>query len=328
MLKIAGIVLLFVLAYFLGPQVEPPRVSQKLPVVASNLIELQKAIDQKEASNTKIKTNNAAKIVWFDSIPKKTKYSILYLHGWSASSEEGAPLHVTLGKKYGANVYLPRLAGHGLVEEEALLGITATELLNSALEAFAVAKQLGEKVIIMGTSTGGTLALYLAATQKDIAALLLYSPNIELHDPSAKLLSGPWGVQIAEAITGDEYYQYEADSLKKSYWSTKYKVEALGELQSLMDETMQPKTFAKVKQPTFVGYYYKNEKEKDEVVSIEALLEMYDQLGVPADKKRKVAFPEAKNHVITSYITSKDIESVTKETILFLEEVLQLKVKS
>lgn len=325
-LKIVLIVfLLLVGAYFLGPKVARPRLSKKLPKVSADLLALQKSIDEKEATNLKIKPNNESKIIWYDSIPKKTKYALVYLHGWSASHEEGAPLHQQLAKRYGANVYLPRLAGHGLIEDEPMLTLTATEFLESAKEAFAIAKQLGDKVIIMGTSTGGSLALRIASMQTDIAALLLYSPNIELYDSSAKLISGPWGVELAKAVMGDDYYEYEADTLKQKFWTTKYRIEALAQLQVLMDETMNTETFAKVKQPTFVGYYYKNEEEQDKVVSVDALLEMYEELGVAKKFKRLVAFSEVENHVMTSYITSKDIGSVEKETIAFLEQVVKLK---
>lgn len=321
------LVLLLVVVYFLGPKVEKPDLSTVLPEISNNLGILENTIKQNEDAIANIKLDNESRIVWYDSIPKKTEYAFVYLHGWSASHEEGAPLHEQLGKRYGANVYLPRLAGHGLYEDEAMLNLTATELFNSAKEALAVAKQLGKKVIVMGTSTGGTLALYLAYQHPEIEGLLLYSPNIELFDESAKLLSGPWGIQLAKAITGSDYHQFEADSIKQNYWTTKYRLEALAHLQVLMDETMQPKVFAEVKQPTFLGYYYKNEEEQDNVISIPALLEMYDQLGVDDKLKRKIAFPEVKDHVMTSHITSKDFEAVKRETIKFLEEIMLIQPK-
>ncbi len=319
-----GLLALLLLLYVLGPRVEQPDLRPELPKITENLGMLDMSIKQKEATITNIRPDNEARILWYDSIPRKTEYAFVYLHGWSASQAEGAPLHEQLGRRYGANVYLPRLAGHGLQEEEAMLNLTATALFDSAKEALAIAQQLGEKVIVMGTSTGGTLALYLAYQHAEIEGLLLYSPNIELRDGSAKLLSGPWGIQLAKAVTGTDYHQFEADAIKQNYWTTKYRLEALTQLQVLMDETMRPEVFAKVKQPTFLGYYYKNEAEQDDVVSVPALLEMYDQLGVDASLKRKVAFPNVKDHVMTSHITSKDFESVKQETIRFLEDVLLL----
>jgi pimeloyl-ACP methyl ester carboxylesterase len=57
----------------------------------------------------------------------------------------------------------------------------------------AIGRQLGNKVIIMGTSTGGTNALQLAAAYpNDVEALILLSPNIAINDPNAWLLNNPW----------------------------------------------------------------------------------------------------------------------------------------
>ncbi|MDC6365735.1 MULTISPECIES: alpha/beta hydrolase [Flavobacteriaceae] len=320
------LVVLMALVYFLGPKVEKPNLDKKLPEVSSNLKELDQWVKSKESAVSNIKPNNEARIIWFDSIPTKTAYSIVYLHGWSASQMEGHPLHIDVAKKYGCNLYLPRLAGHGLDEKEAMLELTADKVLASAKEAIAIAKELGDKVIVMATSTGGTLALHLAGGDTDIAALLLYSPNIEIYDKNAKLLAGPWGLQLAKAVKKSDYHEFEeANEEKQKYWTTKYRVEALTHLQALVDNTMLPETFNKVEQPVFLGYFYKNDSIQDQVVSVPAMLEMFDNLGTPKEEKRKVAFPDAGDHVMTSYITSKDLESVRSETESFLEEILSLK---
>lgn len=317
--------ILLTVIYLLGPRVEKPNLNKTLPKVSSNLVQLDANIQKTENALPNIKPDNEAQLIWYDSIPKKTEYAFLYLHGWSASQEEGAPLHEELGKRYGANVYLPRLAGHGLQEDDAMLDLTASDYYHSAKEALAIAQQIGEKVIVMGTSTGGTLALYLAYQNPEIAGLLLYSPNVAVRDASAVLLSGPWGIELATLVTGSDYHQFEADSIKQNYWTTKYRLEALTQLQVLIDEMMQPEIFEKVKQPTFVGYYYKNEEEQDDVVSVPAILEMYEQLGVDKRLRKKVAFTEVNNHVMTSHITSDDLASVKNETNLFLEEVMSLR---
>ncbi|MGW9685315.1 alpha/beta hydrolase [Flagellimonas sp. 2504JD1-5] len=318
------IIAIIVAIYFLGPKVDQPNLDKTLPEVTSDLVQLEKWINQKEDDIPNIKPANESRIVWFDSIPEKTEYSIVYIHGWSASSKEGDPIHLQTAKRYGCNLYLPRLAGHGLDEKEGMLTLTADQVLNSAKEAIAIAKQLGNKVIIMATSTGGTLALHLAGGDKDIAGILLYSPNIEIYDQSAKLLTGPWGIQLAKAVKKSDYYEFEATEEKKKYWTTKYRMEALTQLQALVDHTMVPKTFQQVSQPTFLGYFYKNDSIQDKVVSVPAMLKMYNELGTESDLKRKMAFPETADHVMTSSITSKDLESVQKETEEFLEEVMGL----
>lgn len=310
--------------YFLGPRVEKPNLDKTLPIVSSDLVQLEKWINKKEKAITNVKPENEAQIIWFDSIPSKTEYSIVYLHGWSASRMEGNPLHIETAKRYGCNLYLPRLAGHGLNEEEAMLKLTADKVLESAKEAIAVAKKLGNKVIIMATSTGGTLALHLAGGDEDIAGILLYSPNIEIYDKNAKLLAGPWGVNLAKAVKKSDYHEFEASQEKKKYWTNKYRVEALTHLQALVDNTMIPETFQKITQPVFLGYFYKNDSVQDNVVSVPAMLNMYDELGTEAGLKRKVAFSNVGDHVMTSSITSKDLASVKRETEKFFEEVLQI----
>jgi len=328
-LKIAlvGIGVLFVF-YVMGPKVDAPSLDKALPKVTSDLRRLEGEIIQREASIKNLKPDNHARIVWADSVPQRTEYSLVYLHGWSASQEEGDPIHVETAKRFGCNLYLPRLAGHGLEEKEPMLHITAEQLLQSAKEAIAIGKQLGKKVILMGTSTGGTLALHLAGGDLDIAALLLYSPNIEIYDPNAKLLAKPWGLHLARLVTGGDYNEFQNRTpIMDQYWTTKYRLEALTHLQVLVDKTMTEETFAQITQPVFLGYFYKNDSIQDKTVSVPALLAMYEDLGTPSDKKEKVAFPEVGNHVMTSYITSKDLESVKKETFEFLENIVSLQPK-
>jgi len=319
---------LLIIIYLLGPKVVAPDLSKDLPKVTSDLVRLESEIIARENENTAIKPDNEARIIWFDSVPRKTAYSIVYLHGWSASQEEGDPIHLETAKRYGCNLYLPRLAGHGLTEDEPMLNLTANQVIESAKEAISVGKQLGEKVIVMGTSTGGTLALHLAGGDKAIASLLLYAPNIEIYDPSAKLLAKPWGLQLAKLVKGSDYHEFDRNiDLKNKYWTTKYRLEALTHLQAMVAYTMVPETFSAVTQPTFMGYFYKNDTLQDNVVSVPAMLYMFDQLGTKDSLKRKVAFPNAGNHVITSYVSSKDLESVKMETNRFFEEILQIQPK-
>ncbi|MEP3444054.1 MAG: alpha/beta hydrolase, partial [Flavobacteriaceae bacterium] len=64
---------------------------------------------------------------------------------------------------------------------------------------------------------------------------------------------------------------------------------------------------------------------QDHVVSVPAMLKMYNELGTESSLKRKKAFPTVGDHVMTSSITSNDLKAVQEETNLFFEEILQLK---
>ncbi|MTI21488.1 alpha/beta hydrolase [Fulvivirga sp. RKSG066] len=321
------IILPLVTFYLLGPRVAEPNLDAPIMEPTSNLSQLSVQIELEEKGNEKIKPDNEARIVWADTSKSKTPYSLVYLHGWSASQEEGDPLHEEIAARYGLNLYLTRLSGHGLKEEEPMLDVTATSLMQSARQAIAVGKKLGEKVIVVATSTGGTMGLYLASQDEDIAGLVLYSPNVEIKDGTSVLLNKPWGLQIARTVIGGDYHQWEIDSPRLQYWTNKYRLEALTHLQELVSETMTKETFNAVNQPVFLGYYYKNEEQQDDVVSVEAMLDMYDQLGTPDESKVKVAFPEAGHHVIASHFTSEDLDGVKQETFSFLEDVMGLKAK-
>ena len=115
-------------------------------------------------------------------------------------------MHRTIARRFGCNLLLTRLAEHGLDTVDPMINLTADAYWESVKEAFAIGKQLGNKVILMGTSTGGTNALQRASTYPDdVYALVLFSPNIAINNDKAYLLNNPWGIQIAKLFTGDTY---------------------------------------------------------------------------------------------------------------------------
>ena len=310
--------------YLVGPRVETPELNESPVSVPSDLMSLERWITEKENALGNVRSGNASQIIFNDSVPKKTKFSVLYLHGFTASGREGEPVHRDIAKALGANLYIPRLYGHGLEETEPMLGFNNEDFWESGKEALAVAKQLGEKVIVLGTSHGGSLSLSLA-TDPDIAALCLFGPNIAVYDPKAKLLSKPWGLQIARLVKGGNYhYMVTSNEEKKNYWTTKARLESLIHMQKFLDVKMRKATFKKVQAPVFLGYYYKNDSLQDQVVSVPAMLEMYDQLGTPQHLKQKKAFPEAGDHVLTSYLSTENYEAVTREVLQFLSDKLNI----
>jgi esterase/lipase len=311
--------------YFLGPHPAKPVFTNLLPTLTDSGAALEGYVARMESRHS-VKTDNQARIVWAnDSLKNITEYAIVYLHGFSASQEEGNPVHRNIAKAFGCNLYLARLAEHGIDTTDALFHFTAEELWETGKEAYAIGKKLGKKVILMGTSTGGTLALQLAAAYPEIAGLVLYSPNIEINDPNAWLLNDPWGLQIARLVKKSNLNTAaRGDSIYNQFWNHTYRLEATVQLEELLETTMLPATFQQVKQPVLSLYYYKNEKEQDPVVKVSAIQKMMGQLGTAENLKKSVAIPEAGNHVLASPIQSKDIQSVEKETRLFLQEVMKL----
>ena len=323
---IAALVALLAMVYFLGPKPAAPNYNNNLIQVPSDAAALEAYVASNEA-NHKVKPDNEARIVWADDSTKaKTPYVIVYLHGFSASQEEGNPVHKNIAGQFGCNMYLARLSEHGIDTIDPLINMTATSLWESAKEAYAIGKQLGDKVILMGTSTGGTVALELASNFEDVAGLVLYSPNIAINNPSAFLTNNPWGLQIARMVIGgqENIIKNKPPEFKK-YWNDHYRLESIVELQELLETTMIPSHFNKIKCPLLTLYYFKDEKNQDPVVKVSAMKEMFEAVSTPANLKRMVAVPEAGNHVLASPIQSNDIVTVEKETALFLEQIMKLK---
>lgn len=317
-------ILVLILVYFMGPRPSRPIFSKELPSVPEEPGALVQYIEQQE-SRHKIKPDNEARIVWFeDSARNRTEYSVVYLHGFSASQEEGDPVHTHFASTFGCNLYLARLAEHGIDTTEVLLNYTADKAWESAKEAYVIGKKLGKKVILMSTSTGGTLALKLAAEYPDIAGLILLSPNIAINDPNAWLLNNHWGLQIARMIKGKYNKSKDTSAIYAQYWNNKYRMESTVQLEELLESSMKESTFKKISQPTLLLYYYKDEDNQDPVVKVSAMKRMFDQLATPEAQKRAFAVPHAGDHVIGSAIKSKDVQTVQVHCRKFAIDVLKL----
>jgi len=324
LLSLSAFVLILLIFYLAGPKPPKPVMDNTLPDIEVNRDQLDRFIGEKE-KKLPVKPGNESKIIWNnDSLKSKTRYCLLYLHGFSASGYEGDPTHVDFARHFHANAYIPRLACHGLDVPDPLIDMTPDRLYDSAKEALRIARLLGDKVLIMSTSTGGTLSLKLAAEFPDqVDGLFLLSPNIRINNPAAFLLSGPWGLQIARLVYGGKYrYTHENSKDEECrYWNCFYRLEATVYLQQLIDVTMNNELFKRVKTPVFLGYYYQNEEHQDPVVRVDAMLDMFDQLGTPPELKQKQSF-NAGVHVIGCKTFSKVQPEVELACIGFAENKL------
>lgn len=311
--------------YFVGPKPPVPVYDHQLPVVPPAGPGLDSFVHHREAMH-KLKPDNQARIVWYDTAFRKTPYSVVYLHGFSASQEEGNPVHRNFAKRYGCNLYLSRLDAHGIDTSAPLLTMTAEQLWKDAEEALSIGLAIGEKVIIIGTSTGGTLALRLAAKYPDkVFALINMSPNIEINDDLAFLANNPWGLQLARLVSGGDFRQgKDANPEEAKYWYNSYRLEAVVQLQNLLETTMTPETFAAVRQPVLTLYYYKDEEHQDQTVRVSAILRMNSGLGTPPGLKDALPMPEVGAHVMGCSLTSHDLPSVEKAIYAFAQDKLHL----
>jgi esterase/lipase len=286
-------------------------------------IEEVNRIVQKRNQTPNIKTDNEEQVIWYDG-EKPTEYAILYLHGFSASHEEGAPIHQNIAQRYGANLFLSRLPKHGLNDDEAFAELTPKMMVDYAKEAIKIGKSIGEKLIIISCSTGGTLSTYLVAEDEDVFAQILFSPNFEMNDQTTKILTKPWGLQIARKIKNGNYHEWNAPQVARPYWYHKYRLEGVVALQTLIDRTMNKSTFAEIEQPLFVGYYYKDEENKDFTVSVDRIKEVEHILGTPEEEKEFIAYPDGNAHVFISPFYNSNWIKVQEDVFDFMQDELSM----
>ena len=284
----------------------------------SKYTELESYLSKSENCFADIKLGTGKKIQWNNASTKqKTALSIVYLHGFSASRQEISPVCETLATKLNANLYLTRLTGHGQTGE-AMREITLTTLLEDANEAFAIGRCLGDKVIIVGTSTGATLATYLAAEHaRDIHSLIFISPNFALKRNISKLLHLPFAKGILKVLQGDTYSFTPDNELQEKYWTTSYPSLALLPLMQLLKFTNKLK-LEKIVTPLLCFY-----SEQDQVVSPRAIKNNFIRFGSPMKKLVSISNPHGpQKHILAGDIISPNTtQEVLKEMTDFLIKV-------
>lgn len=232
-------------------------------------------LTRSEARFTDLRPDAGKRIVWADSARKgRTEYAIVYIHGFSATRMETYPLADKVAWTLGANLYYTRLTGHGR-SEDAMGEATLGAWIDDVLEAYAIGRRLGDKVVVIGTSTGAGLATLLAARPEaqDLYALVLISPNYGVRQWNAPIILWPWGEQIAKLVVG-EYRTWEASNPRQAQnWTMRYPVRALIPMMqsiALIDRL----DFRSLHVPTLVFY-----AKGDQLVDVHAIERRFTELG-------------------------------------------------
>ena len=109
----------------------------------------------------------------------KKKYGVLIIHGLTANPDTVREIEPSV-KQLGVPYRMPTLRGHGARSPEALRGVTWHEWLSDAECAIQDLLTESEKVIVIGHSMGGLVALNLAAdSQGEIDSLILVAAAVQ-----------------------------------------------------------------------------------------------------------------------------------------------------
>lgn len=285
------------LIFLLGWQFTPtaPKL-YKLDISSFDLSALQKLQDEPQ-----VIPGAEKKILWQSGKFEKTPRALLYLHGFSASRQEISPVAETLAQNLNANLYLPRLSAHGFApnNRDYFKRVHSEDWLTDAVEALSITHGLGNKITILGTSTGAILALFLAHEYPELLErIILLSPNFAPANASANIFLLPGGETLARTIMGNEREWKASNPEQEKFWSTRYDLNALSQMMRLL-KILDRKFLSEIKVPLHVVY-----TPNDQVVSINAIKENFEFIG--SDKKELIKFENAKDHVLAGNIISPD----------------------
>jgi esterase/lipase len=235
---VLAVVLLLTVVFLAGPRNNfGPKVPAPRTTIPPDVTQLESWLARSEAAFADIKPNNEKHITWAAAPGQRTAWSVVYLHGFSASRLETAPLTDLVAKALGANVFYTRLTGHG--RSDAAMGdATVQDWLADAKEALAIGRRLGDKVLVISCSNGAALATWLEVhgDRQQIAGHVFVSPNFGPKDPRAELMNGPWGHQIAYAILGDNRVSVPPNAASGAAWSYSYPTKALFPMMALVKD--------------------------------------------------------------------------------------------
>jgi len=260
-------------------------------------------------------------VIWAEKANEQTEFSVVYIHGFSATRKETAPLSDLVAKALGANLFYTRLTGHGRTGQ-AMADAGVNDWLNDVVDAYQIGRRLGKKVVMIGCSTGGTSLAWLAhraATLGGMDALyacIYLSPNFRPRNRFSAMLTWPWGRQIARIVIGKERAVTPENKGHEQYWTTRYPVAALLPMMGMV-KLVRRLDLSKIRVPGYVVY-----SPQDQIIHVPSLENAFKQMGCV--KKKLVPFTgsaDPGHHILAGDIFSPDTtDELTDMIVSFLLE--------
>lgn len=227
MFAVAGILAVLALLVVLGPRVPVDTTIHFDPSIIGD--DPQAYLAREEARIPGIRDGLEKEIIWADPmVHARTRLSIVYIHGFSASKGEVRPLADEVADQLDANLFYTRLTGHG-EDGNAMATGSVNAWINDYEEALAIGRAIGDKVVVIATSTGGSLAAWAASqpgASDGVEAIAFISPNFGVRAKGADIVTLPWGRQIAELVSGKERSFTPRNALHEKFWTTRYPMTA------------------------------------------------------------------------------------------------------
>lgn len=318
------ITILSVVVIILGITVFSPKIDRSENFKETNVPEDILKLDdylKNEESAFDLKKDTEKKIMWYNGI-QKTKYSLIYVHGYTASRMEISPFIEKLASKLQSNVFFTRLKGHGGKNIEMTRGVSLKDWIKDVDEAYKIGTQIGEKVIFVSVSTGGTLvSLYLK--NHDAYANIEISPNYMPQNQKAKLMLLPFGEFIAYKVQGPTYgepFSASDSKIKRQLWTDVVDTSFLFPMMASVANAEQLQ-YEKMNEPLLLFY-----SEKDKTVRPDYTKKIFKKWGNANNVIKEIY--EVKNstdkdqHVLTGAVHSPGNEDeLANESYNFIKKI-------
>jgi esterase/lipase len=156
----------------------------------------------------------------------RTPRAIVLLHGLTNSPRQFRELGEQFRDR-GYNVLVPRLPLHALRpgDVEVLRSLTAEKLRAYGDQAADIADGLGDTVLVIGLSTGGNVAAWMAHHRPDVARIVVVAPALKLARVP-RVLSGPT-MNLADRLPNITIRQQPDTTRRHAYFGVSTR--ALGE---------------------------------------------------------------------------------------------------
>ena len=318
-LAVLGLIVILVAGFFLGPRVAVDTTIRFDPSVIGD--DPQAYLAREEAAVPDIRDGLDKEIIWADPlVHAKTKLSIVYIHGFSASKGEIRPLPDDVADELDANLFYTRLTGHGQ-DGAAMAQGSVNAWINDYEEALAIGRAIGDKVIVIATSTGGSLAAW-AATQASasdgVAAIAFISPNFGVKASGAEMLTRPWGREIAELVGGKERSFPPRNALQEKLWTTRYPMSAVLPMAALTELAYA----APVEKATVPALFIFSDADK--VVRPDRTREIAGRWGGPHELVPVDDTGDPDNHVIAGDVLSPQTTAfLTERIVVWVKALMQ-----
>jgi esterase/lipase len=239
------------------------------------------------------------RLIW-NAGEQTSEWSVVALHGFSASRQETAPLAEIVAESLGANLFETRFTGHGL-RENGLTDVKAEQWLDDVADALTVGQLIGNKVVVIATSNGAALTMSMLEhpAMQSVDAIVMLSPNFAPVESASKWITRPGGPLLLRLFTGPTRSWQALNELQDLYWTTSYPSKTVIQVMRVVNRAN--KTLRESSAPRVQIVY----SPDDIVISIAALESAYAAIQSPQKEIVEVAETGSPfNHMIVGDIIS------------------------